>query len=65
MATMTMPTTTSAVTTKVGTSAGVVTVSGIARTLSEKLMVSKLAGDISGVKSVINNMIIAVPVASK
>ncbi len=50
---------TSSVNTKVGTSDGVVTVSGIAKNLAEKTLVTKLATDISGVKSVVNNMTIA------
>ena len=55
---------TSSVNTKVGTTNGVVTVSGFAKNLAEKTLVSKLANDIMGVKSVINNMIIA-PAVSK
>jgi len=55
---------TSSVDTKVGTIDGVVTVSGIAKNLAEKTLVTKLATDISGVKSVINNMMIA-PIASE
>jgi hyperosmotically inducible periplasmic protein len=50
---------TSSVNTKVGTTAGVVTVSGIAKNAAEKTLVTKLATDISGVKSVVNNMTIA------
>jgi osmotically-inducible protein OsmY len=50
---------TSSVNTKVGTIDGVVTISGIARNLAEKTLVTKLATDISGVKSVVNNMTIA------
>ena len=56
---------TSAVNTKVATSEGVVTISGIAKNDAEKVLVSKLASDINGVKSVINNMTIAGPVLSK
>lgn len=47
---------TSALSTKVETTEGVVTVSGTARNLAEKTLVSKLAADILGVKSVINTM---------
>ena len=50
---------TSSVNTRVATIEGVVTVSGIAKNLAEKTLVSKLATDISGVKSVVNNMSIA------
>jgi osmotically-inducible protein OsmY len=49
---------TSAVTTKVATLNGVVTITGIAKNANEKTLVSKLADDISGVKSVVNNMTI-------
>ena len=50
---------TSSINTKVGTTDGVVTVSGIAKNAAEKTLVTKLATDISGVKSVVNNMTIA------
>lgn len=53
---------TSAIKTKVQTTDGVVTVSGIAKNEAEKSLVTKLASDINGVTSVINNMTIA-PVA--
>jgi osmotically-inducible protein OsmY len=56
---------TSALKTKVGTQDGVVTVSGIAKHDAEKSLVTKLVTDINGVTSVINNMTIAVPVATK
>jgi osmotically-inducible protein OsmY len=56
---------TSAVNTKVATSEGVVTISGIAKNEAEKVLVSKLANDIKGVKSVVNNMTIANPVLDK
>jgi osmotically-inducible protein OsmY len=56
---------TSAVNTKVSTSEGVVTVSGVAKNDAEKVLVSKLAGDINGVTSVVNNMTVANPVLSK
>jgi hyperosmotically inducible periplasmic protein len=55
---------TSALKTKVGTTDGVVTVSGIAKNDAEKSLVTKLATDITGVTSVINNMTIAAPVAA-
>lgn len=54
---------TSAVKTKVGTTDGVVTLSGIARNDAEKSLVTKLVTDIDGVTSVINNMTITVPAA--
>ena len=49
---------TSAISTKVATSYGVVTVSGIAKNDAEKALVSKLVNDIKGVTSVVNNMTI-------
>jgi osmotically-inducible protein OsmY len=55
---------TSAIHTKVTTSDGVVTVSGVAKNAAEKSLVTKLVTDINGVSSVINNMTIAVPVAT-
>jgi len=55
---------TSAIRTKVQTSDGVVTVTGIAKNAAEKSLVTKLATDINGVNSVVNNMTIAVPAAS-
>jgi osmotically-inducible protein OsmY len=54
---------TSALHTKVSTTDGVVTLAGIAKNDAEKSLVTKLAADINGVTSVINNMTIAVPVA--
>jgi hyperosmotically inducible protein len=54
---------TSAIHTAVSTTDGVVTVSGIAKNDAEKSLVTKLASDINGVTSVINNMSVAVPVA--
>ena len=51
---------TSAIKTKVTTTDGVVTVSGIAKNEAEKSLVTKLATDINGVTSVINNMTVAV-----
>ena len=53
---------TSALKTKVSTTDGVVTLSGIAKNAAEKSLVTKLVTDINGVTSVINNMTIAVPV---
>jgi hyperosmotically inducible protein len=47
---------TSALKTKVETTDGVVTLSGIARNAAEKSLVTKLVNDIYGVKSVVNNM---------
>ncbi|HEU5070703.1 MAG TPA: BON domain-containing protein [Verrucomicrobiae bacterium] len=55
---------TSALKTKVETTDGVVTVSGIARNSAEKSLVTKLVNDINGVTSVINNMTIAAPVSA-
>ena len=54
---------TSALHTSVSTTDGVVTVGGIAANAAEKSLVTKLATDINGVTSVINNMTIA-PVAT-
>ncbi len=48
---------TSQVDTKVETTDGVVTLSGIAKNYSEKTLVTKIATDVNGVSSVINNMI--------
>jgi osmotically-inducible protein OsmY len=53
---------TSALKTSVSTTDGVVTVGGIAKNDTEKSLVTKLATDIIGVTSVINNMTVAVPV---
>jgi hyperosmotically inducible periplasmic protein len=55
---------TSALKTKVQTTEGVVTLTGVAKNAAEKSLVTKLATDIDGVNSVINNMIIGVPVAA-
>ena len=49
---------TSALKTKVETTDGVVTLSGIAKNAAEKSLVTKLATDINGVSSVVNNMTI-------
>ncbi len=54
---------TSAIHTGVSTTDGAVTLTGIAKNEAEKSLVTKLATDINGVTSVINNMTIAVPVA--
>ncbi len=56
---------TSALKTKVETTDGVVTLSGIAKNDAEKTLVTKLVTDITGVTSVINNMTIALPVAKR
>jgi len=55
---------TSALHTGVSTTDGVVTLSGIAKNEAEKSLVTKLATDIDGVTSVINNMTVSVPVAA-
>jgi len=55
---------TSAMHTGVTTTDGVVTLTGPARNDAEKSLVTKLTADINGVTSVINNMIVAVPVAA-
>jgi hyperosmotically inducible periplasmic protein len=54
---------TSAIHTTVSTTDGVVTLGGIAKNDAEKTLVTKLATDINGVISVINNMTVTVPVA--
>lgn len=55
---------TSAIKTKIETMDGVVTISGIAKNDAEKSLVTKLATDIEGVISVVNNMTIeAAPLA--
>jgi osmotically-inducible protein OsmY len=56
---------TSAIKTKVKTVDGVVTISGIAKNAAEKSLVTKLATDINGVSSVINNMTIEVAAAAQ
>ena len=55
---------TSSMKTKVVTTNGVVTISGIAKNAAEKSLVTKLVTDINGVTSVVNNMTIAAPVAA-
>lgn len=52
---------TSAVNTRVSTTDGVVTVSGVARNDAEKALVTKLVNDTNGVTKVVNNMTIAAP----
>jgi osmotically-inducible protein OsmY len=54
---------TSVLHTTVSTTDGIVTVGGVAKNDAERSLVTKLATDINGVNSVINNMTIAVPVA--
>jgi len=54
---------TSALKTKVTTTDGVVTVSGIAKNSAEKSLVTKLFNDIDGVTSVVNNMTIEAAVS--
>jgi osmotically-inducible protein OsmY len=51
---------TSALNTGVSTTDGVVTLTGVAKNDAEKSLVTKLATDINGVTSVINNMTVAV-----
>ena len=55
---------TSAIHTGVTTTDGVVTLTGVAKNDAEKSLVTKLATDINGVTSVINNMTISVPMAT-
>jgi osmotically-inducible protein OsmY len=50
--------------TKVTTVDGVVTIMGTAKNEAEKSLVTKLATDIVGVVSVVNNMIVVTPVAT-
>jgi osmotically-inducible protein OsmY len=50
--------------TQITTKDGVVTITGIAKSEAEKTRTTQLAAAITGVKSVINNMTIAVPVAA-
>jgi hyperosmotically inducible protein len=52
---------TSVLNTKVTTTEGVVTLGGTAKNDAEKDLVTKLVGDINGVKSVVNNMTIEEP----
>ena len=50
--------------TKVETTDGVVTINGIAKNPAEKSLVTRLATDVNGVTSVVNNMIIEVAAAA-
>ena len=52
---------TSALHTTVSTTDGVVTLTGVSKNDAEKSLVTKLATDINGVTSVVNNMTVAVP----
>jgi osmotically-inducible protein OsmY len=54
---------TSALKTSVETTDGVVTLSGIAKNAAEKSLVTKLASDVNGVSSVVNNMTVATTVS--
>lgn len=56
---------TSALKTTVSTTDGVVTLAGVAKNSAEKSLVTKLATDINGVISVVNNMVVTVESASK
>jgi hyperosmotically inducible protein len=56
---------TSALKTKVVTKLGVVTLTGIAKNEAEKSLVTKLVSDVHGVKSVVNQLTIEVPVVLK
>ena len=56
---------TNSISTSVGTFDGVVTIGGIAKNEAEKVLVSKLANDVNGVTSVVNNMTVADPVIPK
>ena len=56
---------TSAIHTGVSTTDGIVTLTGVAKNDAEKSLVTKLASDINGVTSVINNMTLIVPLAVK
>ena len=54
---------TSAIKTKISTTEGVVKISGLAKNEAEKSLVTKLATDIVGVVSVLNNMTVEIPAA--
>lgn len=56
---------TSALKTRVDTMDGIVTLTGVAKNEAEKSLVTKLASDIVGVNSVVNNMTVVEPVAGK
>jgi osmotically-inducible protein OsmY len=55
---------TSALKTKVETTGGVVTLTGVAKNSAEKSLVTKLVTDIEGVSSVVNNMTVTVEAAA-
>jgi osmotically-inducible protein OsmY len=55
---------TSAIRTKIETTDGVVTVSGVAKNAAEKALVTKLVADINGVTSVVNNMTVEIAASS-
>ena len=55
---------TSAVKTKVVTTDGIVTLTGVAKNAAEKTLVTKLVTDINGVNSVVNNMTVGAPVTT-
>lgn len=55
---------TNAFKTSVATTEGVVTVGGAAKNTAEKELVTKLVTDINGVKSVVNNMVVATAVTT-
>lgn len=55
---------TSAFKTSISTTDGVVTVGGSAKNAAEKALVTKIASDIHGVKSVVNNMVVELAAAS-
>ena len=56
---------TSALKTKVETTDGVVTLTGVAKNAAEKVLVTKLASDVKGVVSVINNMTLEVAMSRR
>ena len=56
---------TSALHTKVSTTDGIVTLTGVAKNEAEKSLVTKLATDINGVISVVNNMTVSAPIAAQ
>jgi len=55
---------TNAFKTTVETTEGVVTVGGAAKNTAQKILVTKLVADINGVKSVVNNMVVAAAISS-
>ena len=56
---------TSALKTTVGTTDGVVTLTGVAKNAAEKALLTRLVSDINGVTSVVNNMALEPPVAKR